>query len=657
MDYSPSAKDFDKWDKEFTPNEEHFNQWDAEMEPQQSSIAPIPLNKYPEESRANALQEQHPFLFGLAKKLQNHPTINKALESAAESPITEAGLSAQPALVNAFKNVANLSPLKFNIKGEGLPNVEARNLYSKPLVEKTERAFPEPSTLKGKLGSLAGSILGGGTAFLASPASSTIPGALATGFAEGEGGVINRSVDALIGTLFPGLIHTGKFAKQALKSKEATKNIKNLELEKTASERDVFSSKEKLAKQLNEKSTSVTENKSALTDSLNKLAGESESEAKANVSKELVNASKSIEKKYNGLYEGFNSSKAGQSAVKEPVKIESLEKEYGLKEGDFSPDTKQLINKIVGKSKEIPESEHISVITGKPTNQASIEFKNTKEPKVADYINLWKQLRAEVADYRHSMKTATTPEAKRTFREKANKLEQFSDEINHKAMSSLDAKDAAKYSDIQKGYLKERVPFLEENILKRATGKQPKVPDSFFNKLNESGISDLIQTFKSSHPALVNAITKHDIRGLSKLGVEDLNELIHGDFGRFINTTTRNQLNSLQGHKTAESLLKKALGKVQSTEIGRKIHANDINNIIKEHPDLSTPFKNVEKEQERLRKLKDALVDEGFKKKAIDDALSKYKSIGSAAKSAAVPAAVTLGLKKKKSNVNELGEY
>lgn len=641
MTYTPSAESFQKAKKGFTPSAEHFAKLKQDDE---SSV------------QLDALQSNHPLLFELAKKLAAHPDAAQAVQGLADSPVTETGISAGPAFINAFKNIANLSPLKFKSNYQGFPEVEARGPESEPLSPRMERGFAEPKSVGGKIGSLVGEMLGAGTAFLANPASATLPGALATGFAEGEGGIANRSIDAVIGTLLPGALHAGKFGKKLLDKKKIGANIRGIELEKAQADKSIFNAKESLANQLTKHLNPVTEGKKALTTSLEKLAGESESASKSAVAKAVKETEHSIVKKYNQQYEGFNASNAGQSPVKDPVQIQSLMKEYGLNRDNFSSDTRQLIDKLIGKSEAVPESETISVITGKPVNQASIKFDQAKAPKVSEYINLWKQLRAEVGDLRHSMSMATTPEAKQAFRSKASKLEKLSDDINRKAMSSLDAKEAAKYSKIQKGYLEERVPFLEKPLLKRATDKFAEIPDNFFSSLNKAGVPELVSHFKSSHPKLVEAITKHDIKSLSRLGSEELQELTKGDFGRFITSDAKNMLTSLMEHKKAESLLKGALGKVQASEIGRKVKANDIADIIKARPELAKPFKAVEKEQQRLRELKNALIDEGFKLKDITAELNKYKSAVSAAKTAGVPVATYLGIKKAKSSSRDIND-
>lgn len=622
-----------------------------EVKDNESKLVPTPFN---EKNGNSDLKDAHPLIYSLAEKLAKHPDLAKGVENLANSPVSEAALSAGPALINAFKNMANLAPVKLKENGLG---VERRTVNDKPLYEQTKRGFPEPKNLKGKIASIVGSILGAGTAMVAVPGSGTIGGGLATGFAQGEGGMGKRSLDAMIGLLLPGILHGAKFGKDVLKSKEINKNINALERQKAGAESNVVENKLNLADTISKELEPVIQKKSELADSLNKLAGESESASKEAISSSLKNAESKIDKKYKGLYEGFNASEAGQRKISEPVKIENLENDYGLKESDFSNESKSLINKVIGKSKEIPQSEHIDYGTGKPLNEASTKFTNIKNPKVSDYINLWKQLRAEVGELRYSMKSAATPESKAAFRNKANQLEKLSDDINRKAIGTLSEKEAANYAAIQKGYLKERVPFLEENILKNATGKQPKVPDNFFEKLNGSGIGDLLKSFKSEHPELVDAITKHDIRGLSELGSKELNKLIKGDFGRFINTNTRNQLSSLHGHKEAEDLLKKALGKVQTTEVGRKVRSSDIKDIVAKKPELAGGFENIANEQKKVRIFKKQLVDEGFNKEAVSEALSKYKSAVSAAKTAGVPIGAYLGLVKSKAGSSSDNEY
>lgn len=600
-----------------------------------------------QENQSNPQKERNPLLYGLAEKIAQHPKVASAFQSAANSPITEAGISAGPALINALKNMVNLAPVKFGSNEKGVPTVEGRNPFTdKPLAKKTERGFPSPKSTSGIIGSAIGDILGAGTAFVANPASATIPGGLATGFAQGEGGIANRSLDAAIGLLLPGVLHGKKIGSDVLKGQKIKKGISELELNKAKSEQNVFKEKETLANTINKKLEPITANKESIEKSLTNAAGSSVAATKQSVSNALKDSEKSIVKKYNKEYEGFNSSKAGQSPVKDPVKIDALEKEYGLKNSDFSPDTQKLINRLVGQTKEIPGSESISVITGKPTNMADIKFEQANAPKVSEYIDLWKQLRAEVADLKHSQRLATTPEAKRNFRTKSDQLEKFSDSINEKAMGSLSKADKAKYSDIQKGYMNERVPFLEKPLLKNATEKHGEVPDNFFEKLNTQGTPELVASFKKSHPELVKAISNHDVKGLSKLGVDKLKELVNGDFGRFVSPEITNTLKGLHAHKEAESVLKSALKKVQTTELGRKVHANDINSIVKANPELKKPFKSVADEQERMRKLKDALLEEGFKLKEVQAGLEKYKSAHSIAKTAAAPIASYLGIKK-----------
>jgi hypothetical protein len=636
MAYQPTQEDFDAWDKDesgFSPTEQHFDEWDKEAEQQQQPQKPgIDIEK---------LKAKHPIVYGLAERLAKHPKLDSAVKGVADSPVTEAGISGGTALQNAFRNMINL-PSEVTTGEKTVPNME--------------RPFPEPEDLTGQIGSTIGSILGAGTGFAAVPGSMSLPGGLATGFAQGEGGVVNRSIDAMIGMLLPGALHAGKFGKKFVEARRQVKKLGSLEKEKVSADRDVFSAKEKLADKLNSELEPVKQENKLLANSIEQHVGDSESYAKTGVATALKQAKKAITDKYTKLYEGFNSSKAGQSPVKEPLQIESLEKEYGLKPDDFSPDTRKLIDKMIGKENSIPESEMISVITGKPTNQASIAFEQAKTPKVEDYVNLWKQVRAEVSDLKHSASRATTPESARTYRNKANQLEKFSDSVNEKAMGSLDKADAAAYSKIQHGYATEKAPFMEKDLLRAATGKSPVVSDKFFDKLNKEGVGELVNYFKQNHPELVDAITRHDVRGLTKLPVGELKDLLKGDFGRFISKDAKDALSSLAQYKEAEDLLGKALGKVQSSEIGRKVRASDINDIIKRKPELGQHFDNVAKEQKRLRDIKNALKDEGFKMEEIKKQLQKYKSAGSAAKTALLPVGAYLGLTKSKGNSRDMDD-
>lgn len=592
------------------------------------------------ENNLNKLQSDHPFIYGLAEKIAQHPKIASLVKSAANSPITEAGLSTGPALANAYGNMINF-PTEITTGNK--------------IVPKFERHFEEPKNLSGKIGSTIGDIVGKTIGFIGSPLkSATISGALATGAAQGEGGIVPRSLDALVGLLLPGILHTGKLLGSVRKSKLLGKDISNLELQKAQAERGVFGAKEALANKLSNEIQPIKSSKEALKNSLEDLAGNSDASVKQSVGNLTKKAEKDISKKYNNLYEGFNEGEGGQSLVKDPIKIENLSKDYGLSPDDFSNDSKKLIEKLVGKSVTNPEGKIISPSTGKVINQSSNSLEQAKPAKVEDYVNLWKQLRAEVAEYKHSSKLAQTPEAKRTFREKANQLEKLSDDVNLKSMKSLTDAQQKEYSNIQKGYLNERVPFLEKPLLKNATDKFPEIPDNYFEKLNNLGVPDLLKTFQKEHPELVNAITKHDIRNISQLSTSKLKELINGDFGKFIPKNIKDTLNQLHLHKSAQELLTKALGKVNTSEIGRKVKASDINDIIKSRPDLSKPFTNVEKEQKRLRGIKDALVDTGFKLKDAEEQLKKYKKVGSIAKLGLAPAATYLGISKsKRSNSDE----
>ena len=620
--YKPNASTFEDWDKEFTPSQEHFAEWDKESAPENFKM-----------TDNVSLKGANPIIYGLAEKLAENPNAASAVQGIAESPGVEAALSAGPALVNAFGNVANL-PTEITTGNK--------------IVPKMQRPFPEPTDTRGKIGSAIGNVAGAGIGFAASPGSMTIPGGLATGFAQGEGGILPRSLDALVGLLLPGLLHGGKFAKSALKSREASKEISKLGLEKADAERSVFGAKEALADKLSKEVAPIKDNIESLKGALDRAAGSSESVAKQSVANLTQKAEKDITKKYNRLYEGFNAGEGGQSLVKEPIQIDTLAKEYGLTPNDFSSDSKKLIENLVGKSVSKPEGKILSASTGKPINQASISLEQAKPAKVVDYINLWKQLRSEVAEYRHSGKMAQTPEAKRTFRDKANQLEKLSDDINSKAMGSLSKGQQKEYSAIQQGYLNERVPFLEKPLLKNAADRFGEVPDNYFDKLNKSGVPDLLKTFQKEHPELVQAITTHDLRNVSKLNSGQLKELIDSDFGKFIPKNVKDTMKGLHLHKSAHELLTKALGKVQASEIGRKVKSSDISDIIKKRPDLAKPFSNVSKEQERLRKLKDALVDAGFKLKDAQEQLAKYKKVGSFAKMAGTPVAAYAGILKAK---------
>lgn len=588
------------------------------------------------EAKVKRLEKSHPYLLEFSKKLAEHPLLAAGVKGAAESPVTEAALSAGPGLVNAFGNMINTPEI----------------FTGKKIVPKLERGFPEPTNLSGMIGSKIGDILGAGTAMALVPGAGTIPGGLATGFLQGEGDLYQRSMDALVGLLFPGAIHAGKFGKTFLESKKHLKNIRELEHQKAAGEREVFNAKESLANKLNPELEQVKEAGKGLAQSAENIAGPSVSEAKTEVGKQFKAAEDKIVKKFNNLYEGFNASPAGQTLVKEPVKVPDLVKEYGMKLEDFSPQTRNLIHDLVGTEKHIPESEMISRITGKPTNQASIEIENAKPPKVADYINLWKQLRAEVAEMRHAMKRAETPESKRAYREKANQLEKLSDDINSKAMGSMDEAAKKEYGAIQKGYLNERVPFIEEPVLKNATDKFPKVPSKIHEKLNVSGFPELMKALKSEHPELVSAIARHDLKGLGNMGLSEIKEMVKGDFAKFVPPEIRARLNQIHDVKSAEDLLSKALGHIQKSEISRKVRASDIKDITDARPDLAKPFKKIEAEQERVRKLKDALVEAGFKLKDAEKAMNKYKSAGSFAKAAGLPIGAYAGIIKSKASTS-----
>lgn len=616
MTYKPTDEDFEGIDG-YKISAEDFE--DEQEEPLSSEIPPMP--------------HSDGFLSRMAKALSSHPRLARLTESAANSPIAEAALSARPALLNSLANIANIGEI----------------VTGKKVIPEVKRDYPEPLGLKGRAGSMLGDVLGKGVAFAAIPGSTTVPGALATGFAEGEGNAVSRTADALLGLLIPGLVHSGKFAKTYLSGKKVAKNIRNMELEQGAAQAGVHNAKEDLATRLNTDLESVKKTRDNDMASLENLTSNSESFAKQAVANSAKAAKDANIQKYKQLYEGFNESPAGQSAVKDPITLESLEQDYGFNPNNFSKETKALIKSHIGDVKHTPASEEVSVITGKPIKEAATEV-SRGTPKVADYINLWKQLRAEVAQYRQSARLAETPEAAQNLRSKAKDLEKLSDDVHSKAMESLSKTDAAKYAAIQRGYMHEVVPFNEESLLVNATDKFPKIPNNFFDKLNNLGSPELIQSLKASHPKLVEAITNHDIKGLEKLNASDLKELISGDFARFIPDKVKKTLSSLQQVKAKEELLRKALGSVQSSEIGRIVKSSDINDILRQRPDLAKPFANVKQEQERLRKLKKALLDEGFKQKAIQESLQKYKSALSLAKTAAVPVGAYFGIKKAKNS-------
>lgn len=631
----------DDWDEQRIEKEIH-NQFPVEDKSYQETT-----------DSANQIKSKHPFLYKMAEKIAQNPMLSKTVQGLADSPIAEASLSAGTSLINAIKNMANLAPFKFDQPfGTEFPTISRRSISDEPIAPLTERGFPEPKDLTGQLSSLAGSMVGTGIGFAAAPGSTTIPGALATGFAQGEGGIGSRSLEALLATLIPGSIHVGKAFKSYTGKKAQEKLIGALEREKTGEEANLFQSKEDLANKLTNSLEKNKSQKQELIGSLEKFTGKSESLSKKELADSMKKTKKEIFEKYDREYNKFNQSAGGKTEVKKPIDISNFEKEYNLSMSDLSPDTRDMVKKFIGEIKETKPSEDISVITGKPIKEGETKVIKQK-PTVSNYIDLWKQVRSEIADFKKSSALASTPAERAKFRKKAEKLQKFSSDLNEKAFSSLNKKDAEAYKKLQEGYLKERVPFSEESLLEDATSQRPKIPDNFFKKLNESGMNDLVATIKSNHPDLVEAIAKHDLKNIKNMSTQEIKSILEGDLGRFLPKGLQDKISGLHTYKEAEELLKNALGKVQSAELTRKVRASDINEIIKRRPDLQKPFKNIADKQKKIRELKKALLNEGYKLKDIEAQLKKYKTGASLLKTSLVPVAGYAGVKSKRSPDNE----
>src|ERR1019366_1588086 len=217
---------------------------------------------------------------------QEPSSFQRAVSAAANNPITEAAISAGPALVNSLGNVANL-----------IPEVA----FGKKLVPKMERPYPEPTDTAGKIGSKIGDIAGSAVGMAAIPGgATTIKGGLAAGFATGEGSFLERLKDSLLGTIMPAGLHAGKFGKAFLDSRKISKNIKELGLQKAAAEKGVFGAKENLANQLNKELNPVKSEKESLAGSLENLAGNSESVSKEAIGREVNKTEKDITSKFKG---------------------------------------------------------------------------------------------------------------------------------------------------------------------------------------------------------------------------------------------------------------------------------------------------------------------------------------------------------------------
>lgn len=555
---------------------------------------------------ADSLRQNHPYLYKAAELLSKSPRANSFVEALSDNPIAEAGLSGGPALINAFGNAINM----FN------------ELRGKPkVVPKLESGFEEPKTLPGKIGSGIGSLVGSGAAQLLVPGGATLAGGAATGFAQGEGGLLSRGMDALSGLLIPGVLHGGKMIKSARNIKNETKNIASLELDKQINQEQVESAKQALANKLNKELRPLGKDEDKIVDALADVTPSSESVAKQAVANSLKEAGKSIGEKYNKLYSEFNESEAGQRLIKDPLKSTNINKEYGISHNAFSKRTKELMG---------------------------------SSGKVSDYIDLWKQIRDEASNLKQLARTATEHGLKNKYQNEAKSLSKLRDDIDSRITGTLTDAEKKAYQDIQSGYSQERIPFTHKPVLKSATSNLPNIPDDVHGALNSIGSPRLMETLKKEFPGVVAAITAHDVGNLMKVpgGIKNLpskmiEHFTKGDFGDFINPEVKGGLSLLAENKKKQELLKSALKKIQTTETGRAVHANAIEDIIKQTPWLGKPFKDIETQQKAFRLVKDKLVHAGLSKQKLIEEMKKYKSAYSASKTAGIAAGLYGNAKKR----------
>lgn len=597
-----------------------------------SSIANTPFNNL---QNLQSMIDQSPFpqkqvrsgLMKLAELLQQHPQARETIGEMAQSPITEMGISAGTELINALKNMVDLAPVKFKIQGQDFPGFELRGLSSPRLTEKTERGFPAPTTLSGKAGSLIGSILGGGTAMMAIPGATTIPGGLATAFAQSEGGAKERALSSLSGLIAPGVAQLIKGGRALVDKNKAKKLYEALRKEEYAAQEGVRKSQTDAAQTINNQLEPIIEQKNELETILNNYVPESKSNAKYLVSNELKKAKEEIKTHYSNLYENFNKSEAGQKNVNSPISIKNFKDETGLDIKNLSPETKKMVESVIGKEVKAditPDVNLVSAATGKPIAPQPSKFLQAK-PKVSEYINLSKQLRDEIYLNKSAAKQADTVARKQRYKSAAEKLQNFKNVVDEKIKKSLSPEEWDSYLKIQEGYKNHVVPFTEVNLLENATDKFPVVPDNFHEKLSGQGVNELMNLLKNNFPDLVHSISKHDLRNVANKSADELDSLLKSDFGQFIHKDIKRVIQDLKQRKEAENYLRKALTHVQRSRVGREVKASDIKEIFNKNPELKKPLDSIKAQQERLQKIKNELIEAGFKADEAEKALKKIK--------------------------------
>lgn len=386
--------------------------------------------------------------------------------------------------------------------------------------------------------------------------------------------------------------------------------IQALRPEKQAADLMQREGKEAITSQLDESIGDKNELISQAEESIDNILGDRSDEGlRSNVANAMQGVEQDINKQNQANYNDFEQ-KYGDILIDNPIDFRGLGRDFGLSNTVVNryPELKPIINRL-------KPSESIGTNLGIPQ-----EVTHT----VQDYLQLFRTLRDLSKENRDQSFRAIGAEKAQLLSDK-KAFDALNQEVKRLKIDALDDDGRSDFQNAQ-DYYKSHVVPLREHAPTKSIIKQGKVPNNYFDALNQPGVEAFRDTV-INNPGARQAIANHSLLGrdLTSMSPDALAKLIASDAGKLLSDDLRKALSDYAKHKLDLA----GLNKIKSASLSPRVKSTDaaMKALFEAHPEYEKPFKDLKDVMARMKKIERELIQKGLDKREAEEAAAKYFKI------------------------------